>query len=200
MTHPPTMISDDALAVGNSENTAMDTLLSFLTPHSTSLLTPLESQCQDPFRPTAWRDLASVICRPRRWQLASSTASTKTTKIPLRFCQATVTEKSLHRSLPKALASRPTPLPKGWVYAIEEVGAEVKAEVTDPSQYLMPDAPLTHSRLKSASQLGNPHRRHRRASSITEALPLSHSVSATNTAVKCRRVTSALTSTPQTPL
>jgi hypothetical protein len=42
------------------------------------------------------------------------------------------------------------------VYATEEVGAEVKAEVTDPSKYLMPDAPLTRSHLKSVSQLDNP--------------------------------------------
>jgi hypothetical protein len=49
-------------------------------------------------------------------------------------------------------------LPKGWVYATEEVDAAVKAEVTDPSQYLMPDAPLTRSQLKSTSQQGDPHR------------------------------------------
>jgi hypothetical protein len=54
MTHLPTMISDNALAVGNSENTATDTPPSFQTHHSTSPLTPLESQCQDPFRPMAW--------------------------------------------------------------------------------------------------------------------------------------------------
>jgi hypothetical protein len=77
MTRPPTTISDDALAVGNSENTATGTPRSFLTHHSTSLQTPLESQCQDPFRPTAWRDLTSVVRRPRRWQLASSTVSTQ---------------------------------------------------------------------------------------------------------------------------
>jgi hypothetical protein len=35
------------------------------------------------------------------------------------------------------------------VYATEEVSAAVKAKVTDPSQYLMPDAPLTRSQLKS---------------------------------------------------
>jgi hypothetical protein len=197
MTHPPTMISDSALAVGNSENTATDTPPSFLTPHSTSLLTPLESQCQDPFRPTAWQDLTSVVRGPRRWQLALSTASTKTTKIPLRFRRST-TGRSSPGSLLKDSVSHLTSLPKGWVYATEEVGAAIKAEVTDPSQYLMPDAPLTRSQLKSASQRGDPHRRHRRASSITEALPSFPSVSATSTAVKRRRVTSALTLTPQT--
>jgi hypothetical protein len=174
MTRPPMMISDDVLAVGNSENTATDTLPSFQTHHSTSPLTPLESQCQDPFRPMAWRDLTSVVRRPRRWQLASSTASSKTTKMPLRFHQPMTTGRSSRGSLPKDLASHLTSLPKGWVYTTEEVGAAVKAEVTDPSQYLMPDAPLTRSQLKSVSQLDDPHRRHRQASSITEALPSCH--------------------------
>jgi hypothetical protein len=49
-------------------------------------------------------------------------------------------------------------LPKGWVYETEEVGAAVKAEVIDPSKYLMPDAPLTRSHLKSICQLDDPHR------------------------------------------
>jgi hypothetical protein len=87
-------------------------------------------------------------------------------------------------------------LPKGWVYATEEVGAAVKAKVTDPSKYLMPDAPLTHSQLKSVSQLDDPHRRHRRASSITEALPSSLSASK-RMAVKRRLDTSGHTSMPQ---
>jgi hypothetical protein len=47
---------------------------------------------------------------------------------------------------------------KGWVYATEEVDVEVKAEVTDPSQYLMPNTPLTHSKLKRVSQQDDPHR------------------------------------------
>jgi hypothetical protein len=200
MTHPPTMISDAALAVGNNENTAMGTLHLSQTHHSTSPLTPLESHCQDLFRPTAWRDLTSVVCRPRRWQLASSTASSKTTKMPLRFHQPTTTGKSSRGSSQKDLASRLTSLPKGWVYATEEVSAAVKAKVTDPSKYLMSDAPLTRSKLKSVCQLDDPHRRHRRASSITEALPSSLSASATSTAVKHRRVISELTLTPQTPL
>jgi hypothetical protein len=138
MTRPLTMISDDALAVGNSENTATDTPPSFQTPHSTSLLTPLGSQCQDPFRPTAWRDLTSVVRRPQRWQLASSIASTKTTKIPLRFRQSTTTGRSSRRSLLRDSASHLTLLPKGWVYATEEVGAAVKAEVIDPSDVRHP--------------------------------------------------------------
>jgi hypothetical protein len=83
MTHPPMMISDTALAVGNSENTVMVTPPSSQTHHSTSCLTPLESHCQDPFRPTVWRDLTSVVQRPWRWQLASPPVSGKTTKMLL---------------------------------------------------------------------------------------------------------------------
>jgi hypothetical protein len=41
-----------------------------------------------------------------------------------------------------ALASPRPSLPKGWVYTTKEVSMEVKAKVIDPSQYLMPDAPL----------------------------------------------------------
>jgi N-acetyl-beta-hexosaminidase len=76
------MISDNVLAVGNSENTATDTPPSFPILPSTSLLTPLESQCQDPFCPTAWRDLTSVVRRPRHWQLASSTVSVTVSPSP----------------------------------------------------------------------------------------------------------------------
>jgi hypothetical protein len=54
MTQPPTMTSDAALAVGSNKNTATDTPPSFQTPLSTFPQTHLESQCQDPFRPTAW--------------------------------------------------------------------------------------------------------------------------------------------------
>jgi hypothetical protein len=200
MTHPLTMISDAALAVGNSENTATVIPLSSQTHLSTSLLTPLESQCQDPFRPTAWQDLTSVVRRPRRWQLASLTASSKTTKMPLRFRRPMTMEKSLHRSSLMASASQPPPLPKGWVYATEEVNKEVKAEVTNPSLYQMPDAPLTRSQLHHVKQLANPHCRHRRASSITEARLTFPSASELTPAVKCWHVTSALTSTPLTPL
>jgi hypothetical protein len=196
MAHLLMTISDTALAVGNSENTVTGTRPSFLTHHSTSLQTPLKSHCQDPFRPTVWRDLTSVVRRPQHWQLASLTVLSKTTKMPLHFRQRTTMEKSLRELLPKGLASHPTSLLKGWVYATEEVGTEVKAEVTDPSKYLMPDAPLTHSQLKSASQLDDPLRRHRWASSITEALPSSLSVSK-RTAVRHWLVTSGHTSMPQ---
>jgi hypothetical protein len=162
------MISDAALAVGNSENTATVTLLSSQTLPSTSHLTPLELHCQDLFRPTAWRDLTSVVQRPRRWQLASPPVSGKTTKMPLRFCQSATTGKSSHGLSLKALASQPPPLPKGWVYAAEEVGKEVKAEVTDPSLYQITSAPLTCSQLNHAKSLADPHRRLHWALSITE--------------------------------
>jgi hypothetical protein len=196
MTHLLTMISDAALAVGNSENTVTDTPHSSPIHHSTSPQTPLESHCRDPFQPTAWRDLTSVVCRPRRWQLTLSTVSSKTTKMPLRFRHHTTTEKSLRGLSPRGLALPLTSLLKGWVYATEEVGVEVKAEVTDPSRYLMPNTPLTRSQLKSVSQLNDPLCRHRRASSITEALPSSLSVS-TRTAVKRQLTISGRTSMPQ---
>jgi hypothetical protein len=194
------MISDTALAVGNSENTATATLLSSQTPPSTSHLTPLESHCQDPFRPTAWRDLTSVVRRPRRWQLASPPVSGKTTKMPLRFRQPPTTEKSSRESSPKVLVSQPPPLPKGWVYAVEEVGKEVKAELTDPNLYQITNAPVTRSQLNHAKQLTDPHRRLRRALSITEGQPSFHSISELTPAVKRRHITSAHTSTLLTPL
>jgi hypothetical protein len=193
------MISDNALAVGNSENTATDTLPSFQTLHSTSHLTPLESRCQDPFRPTAWRDLTSVVRRPRRWQLASPLVSGKTTKMPLRFRQSATTRKSLRGLSPKALASQPPPLPKGWVYAAEEVGEEVKAEVIDPNLYQITSAPLTRSQLNHAKSLADPHRRLHRALSITEGRCSSPSASELTPAVKRWRVTSGPTSTLLTP-
>jgi hypothetical protein len=200
MTQTPTMISDTALAVGSNENTATVTPLSSQTPPSTSHLTPLESHCQDPFRPTAWRDLTSVVRRPRRWQLASPPVSGKTTKMPLRFRQSATTEKSSHGLLPKALASQPPPLPKGWVYAAEEVGKEVKAEVINPSLYQITSAPLTRSQLNHAKSLADPHRRLHRALSITEGQRSFPSVSKLTPVVKRRRVTSGPTSTLLTPL
>jgi hypothetical protein len=200
MTHPPTMISDTALAVGSNENTVTVTPLLSQTPPSTSHLTPLESHCQDPFRPTAWRDLTSVMRRPRLWQLASPPVSGKTTKMPLRFRQSATTGKSSRGLSPKALASQLPPLPKGWVYAAEEVGEEVKAEVIDPSLYQITSTPLTRSQLNHAKLLADPHRRLHRALSITEGWRSSPSVSELTPAVKHRRVTSGPTSTLLTPL
>jgi ferric-dicitrate binding protein FerR (iron transport regulator) len=63
------------------------------------------------------------------------------------------------------------------VYEAEKVNVEVKDEVADPTKYLMLDAPLTRSKRKAVEQLDDPHRRHRRALSITEALRTSPSVS-----------------------
>jgi hypothetical protein len=200
MTHLPTMISDTVLAVGNSENTATVTPPLSQIHHSTSHLTPLEPQCQDPFCPMAWCDFTSVVRRPRCWQLASPTALGKTTKMPLWFRQPTTTGRSSRGSSPTALASQPPPLPKGWVYATEEVGEEVKAEVINPSLYQISDAPVTHSQLIHAKQLADPHRQLRRALSITEARRSFPSVSETTPAVKCQHVTSAHISTPLTPL
>jgi hypothetical protein len=124
----------------------------------------------------------------------------KTTKIPLRFHQSTTMEKNLHASSQKGLGLSKPSLPKGWVYEPEEVRTEVKVEVVNPAQYQMLDALLTRSKRKALAPLDDPHLQSPPASNITEARHLSHSVSATNTAVKRWRITSVLTSTPQTPL
>jgi hypothetical protein len=128
MTHPPTTISDAALGVVNKENTAMVTPpLSPILPSTSHL----ESQCNDPFQPTVWHDLTSIVHRPQRWQIISSTLSTKTVKIPQRFCHPTTMATSSCVSLPKALALAKPQLPKGWVYMAEEVRAEVKVKLVD---------------------------------------------------------------------
>jgi hypothetical protein len=106
---------------------------------------------------------------------------------------------SLQISSQRDLESLQPSLPKGWVYEVEGVSVEVKAEVIDPSRYLTLEALLTRSKHKCIDQLDDLHRRHRQASSITEALPLSPSVSK-RMAVKCQLVTSGLTSTCLTPL
>jgi hypothetical protein len=147
----------------------------------------------------AWRDLTSVVRRPRRWQLALSTASSKTVKMPIRFRHPMTTVLSSPTSSQKDLASLQPSLPKGWVYEAKGVSMEVKAEVINPSQYLMLDAPLTCSKCKSVDQLDNPHRQHQQALSITKAPPISPSISK-RTAVKCWLITSRLTSTRPTPL
>jgi hypothetical protein len=201
MTLPPTMISDAVLAVENSENIATAIPPSSQTPLLTSLQTPLDSLCRDPFRPTAWRNLTSVMRRPRRWLLASSTVSSKTTKIPLRFRQHTTTGRSSPTSSLRDLASHQPSLPKGWVYTVEDVSVKTEVEVVNPNNYLMLSTPLTrhqHKRLLD-DQLADQHHQHQRASNIIEA-PLSSLSTSRRTATKCRRVTSALTSMPQTPL
>jgi hypothetical protein len=197
MAHPPHMISDSALGVENRINTATAIPPLSQTPLLTS---PLESQCGPPFQPTAWCDLTSVMRRPRHWQVASSTLSTKTAKMPLHFRRPTTTGSNLLTSLQRVSESPPPSLPKGWVYEVEGINVKTEAEVVNPTNYQLINTPLT--RLKRKRQLedplDDPHRRHRRASSITEALPSFPSASATSTAVKRWRVTSMLTSTPQT--
>jgi hypothetical protein len=81
-----------------------------------------------------------------------------------------------------------------------KVGVKVEAEVTDPSQYQMLDAPLTRSKRKALGTPEESHLQSRQASNTIEARLSSHSVSETNTAVKRRRVTSAPTLTPLTHL
>jgi hypothetical protein len=198
MARPPHRISDDALDAENKINTAMGTLQSFPTHHSTSPLPNLDSQCSDPFQPMAWRGLTSIVQKPQRWQLASLTPL-KVTKMPLRFRRPMIMAKKLPTSSQRGSESTRSSLPKGWVYEAEEERAAVKAEVVDPARYLMIDAPLTRSKRKAVDQLDDPHRRHCRASSITAAPHSSHSVSK-RTAVKHQLVTSAHTSTLPTPL
>jgi hypothetical protein len=168
MARPPSMISDDALDAENKINIAMGTLQSSPIHPSTSHLPNLKFQCSDLFRPTVWRGLTSIVRRPQRWQLNSSMPS-KTTKIPLRFRRPTTTAEKSPKSSRRASGSVPLSLPKGWVYEAEQVSKEVKGEVVDPTQYLMLDAPLTRSKRKAVEQLDDPHRRHRRALSITAA-------------------------------
>jgi hypothetical protein len=157
MAQPPTQISDDALDAENKINIAMGTPPLSLTHHLTSPLPNLESQCSEPFRPTAWRGLTSIVCKPRRWQLASSTPL-KTTKMPLRFCHPTITAKKSPTLSQQGSESTRLSLPKGWVYEAEEVSVEVKAEVVDPAHYLMLDAPLTRNKRKAVDQLDDLHR------------------------------------------
>jgi hypothetical protein len=190
MTRPPLMISDDALGVENRTSTAMAMPPSSQTPLLTS---HLDSQCRAPFQPTAWRNLTSVVRRPCHWQVASSMLSTKTVKILLRFRQHTTMEMSSPVSSPKALASPLLLLPKGWVYAVEDVNIKTEAEVVNPSSYLMLGAPLTCLKHKRQldDQLADPHHQYRRVLNITEALPSSHSTYK-KMAVKHRRIISGL--------
>jgi hypothetical protein len=163
---------------------------------STSLL---ESHCGPPFSPTVWQGLTSIVHKPQRWQVTSS-MPLKTTKMSLRFRRPMITEKKSRASSRRALESSQPSLPKGWVYVPEEVEVKVEAKVTDPSQYRMLDAPLTHSKRKALRPPEESHLQSRLASNTIEALPTSHSVSETNTAVKRWHVTSAPTLTPLTLL
>jgi hypothetical protein len=145
MAQPPLMISDSALGVENRTSTATGTPLSSQTLCSTS---PLDSQCGPPFSPMAWRGLTSIVRKPQRWQVTSSTPS-KTTKMPLRFCHPTTMAESLRTSSLRASGLKKPSLPKGWVYTPEEVRTEVKAKVADPDRYLTIDALLTCSKRKA---------------------------------------------------
>jgi hypothetical protein len=195
MTRPPTTISDAALGVENNVSTVTGIPPSSQIHPSTSHQPSLELQCQDPFRPTAWRGLTSIVRKPQRWQLTSSTPL-KTTKIPLRFCQHTTTAKRSRASSLKDSDSSKASLPKGWVYEAVEVTAEVKAEVVDPGKYQMLDAPLTRHKRRIREiedvQRQDPYRQHHRASNTTEVPPSSHSAFKT-TAVKRRRGISGVT-------
>jgi hypothetical protein len=198
MSHPPPMISDDALGVENKTNTVTDTPPSSQIPLSTSLLEP---QCGPPFQPTAWHDLTSVVHRPRRWQVASSTLSNKTVKMPLRFRHPTTTGSNSLTSSQRVSESLPLSLPKGWVYEVEDVTIKTEAEVASPNNYQLTNAPLTRLKRKRQldDQLADPYRQHRQALNTTEALPLSPSVSK-RTAAKRQLSISVPTSTLLTPL
>jgi hypothetical protein len=172
------MISDAVLDVENNISTVMGIPPSSQIHPSTSRQPNLESQCRDPFRPTAWRGLTSIVRKPQRWQLTSSVPS-KTTKIPAKFRQPT--EMRSRAPSRRDLDSTKLSLPKGWVYEAEEVSVGVKAEVVDPCKYLMLDVPLTRRKRQlletEDAQLQDPYCQHCRASKITEAPPTSHSTS-----------------------
>jgi hypothetical protein len=199
MAWPPTAISDDVLDVENNSSIVTGTPPLFPTPLSTSPQHNLEFQHKEPFQPTAWRNLTSIVCRPQRWQLDSLIPSSKTTKILLKYRQPTTTKGSSHVSLQKDSVSPRPKLPKGWVYTVEEAHHKVKTEVVDPDWYQTLTAPLTRNKRKAAEQLNDPHRRHRRALSITAALRTSPSASK-RTAEKYWHVTSGPILTRPIPL
>jgi hypothetical protein len=202
MTQPPTTISDAALDVENNISTAMGTPPSSQIHPSISRQPNLESQCQDPFRPTAWQGLTSIMRKPQRWQLTSS-APLKTTKIPARFHHPTTMEVRSRISSLRGSDSTKSSLPKGWVYEAEEARIGVKTKVVDLGKYQMLDAPLTRHKHKwleiEDAQLHNPYCQHRWASNITGAPPIFHSAS-TKTAVKRWRGISGPILTPLIPL
>jgi hypothetical protein len=157
MTQPLTAISDAVLDVENNNSIAMGIPLSFLTPLSTSPQPNLKSQCRDPFWPTVWHKLTSIVCKPQHWQVDSLMPLNKTTKIPLKYRQPMTTRGSSCVSSQKGSASTKPQLPKGWVYAMEEVSKEVKTEVVDPNQYQTLTTPLTRSKRKATNQTDNPY-------------------------------------------
>jgi hypothetical protein len=190
------MISDDVLAAENKISTVTVTPHLSQTPHSTS---PLESHCGPPFSLMAWRGLTSIVHKPRRWQVASSTPL-KTTKMLLRFCRPMTTVMKSRTSSLKVLDSSNSSLLKGWVYEPEEVRTGVKAKVVDPAQYQMLDAPLMRSKHKALAPPDNHHLQSPLASNTIKAWHSFPSASAMSTVVKHWRVTSALILTPPTLL
>jgi hypothetical protein len=84
---------------------------------------------------------------------------------------------------------------------VEDINVKTEAEVVNPSSYQSLNVLLT--RLKRKRQLddqhANPYRHHHWASNIT-GVPPSFPSTSKKTATKCQRVTSTLTSMPQTPL
>jgi hypothetical protein len=105
MARPPLAISDAVLDVENNSSTVTGTPPSSLTPLSNSPQHNLKSQHKEPFQPTVWRDLTSIVRRPQRWQLDSLIPLSKTTKILLKYRQLMTTRGSLHASSQKDLAS-----------------------------------------------------------------------------------------------
>jgi hypothetical protein len=90
MTQPPTMISNSVLSVENRISTATVTPPSSQIPHLTSPQPSLKSQFKEPFQPTAWQGLTSIVHKPQCWQV-TSLMPLKTTKIPLQFHHPTTT-------------------------------------------------------------------------------------------------------------
>ena len=82
--------------------------------HDHPYLTPLQ-----PHQAEAWPHFSSIVKTPQCWHVSSSGRSAKTTKMPLKYRQPILHEKSL---------------PKGWVY--DKGTKEVKTEdLTNPSLY-----------------------------------------------------------------
>jgi hypothetical protein len=86
------------------------------------------------------------------------------------------------------------------VYEPEEARVEVKAEVVNPNQYQMLDAPLTRSKHKALAPPDDHHLQFLLASNTIEARHSFPSASETSMAVKRRRVTSVPISMPPTLL
>ena len=148
-------ILDRALEDVDQWSTATDTLppRQRRYPHRDHpYLTPLQ-----PHHSEAWPHFSSIVKTPQRWHVSSSGRSAKTTKMPLKYHQPTLREKSL---------------PKGWVYD-EGVEAVKTEDHANPSLY-----ELTRPRLTRAQrQLAERRHRLQRATSTTGELTTSLSPS-----------------------